>query len=380
MCKVIMIGCDLHDKSMLLKIAVGRGTPETLNVRNTPGDREKMIADLKKRAKQAGAKRIIFAYEASGLGFGLYDQFTAAGIECHVLAPTGLPRSVQHRRRKTDDRDAEQLIDILRAHVLAGNPLPDVWIPDAQTRDDRDLVRTRLETAEKLASIKTQVKSLLKRNTIERPANLGKGWTRTYRAWLDRLSTDESGPLNPGARTAVGSLVRQIQFYDDEVCQLDEAVLELAMTERYCQQFYRLLAIKGVGALTAMVFLTELGDLSRFSNRRQIASYLGLAPSSFESGEANDRKGHITRHGPARVRKVLCQATWARVRTDEKAGAAYARIVARNPKHKKIATVACMRKLAIEMWHRALEGPPPADSAESTSAQARQNGASNQTD
>ena len=108
-----------------------------------------------------------------------------------------------------------------------------------------------------------------------------------------------------------------------------------------------------------MVFLTELGDLNRFSNRRQLAAYLGLAPASFESGERNDRKGHITRQGPARVRKLLCQAAWARVRTDERTKATYERLVARNPKHKKIAVVACMRRLGIEMWHRASGHPRP---------------------
>ena len=52
----------------------------------------------------------------------------------------------------------------------------------------------------------------------------------------------------------------------------------------------------GVGVLTALVFLTELGDLSRFTNRRQLAAYLGLVPSSYETGKTNDRKG--THHAP----------------------------------------------------------------------------------
>jgi len=103
--------------------------------------------------------------------------------------------------------------------------------------------------------------------------------------------------------------------------------------------------------LTAIVFLTELGDLSRFANRRQIAAYLGLAPSSNESGERSDRKGHITHQGSSRVRKVLCQATWARVRYHEEEKIIYERIKAKNPKKKKIAVVASMRRLAVRMWH-----------------------------
>lgn len=101
-----------------------------------------------------------------------------------------------------------------------------------------------------------------------------------------------------------------------------------------------------------MVFLSEIGDLTRFNNRRQIAAYLGLCPTSFESGRANNRKGHITRQGSARVRRVLCQAAWSHVRHDPHEKAAYARIKAKNPKKAKIAVVASMRRLAIRMWHR----------------------------
>ena len=87
---------------------------------------------------------------------------------------------------------------------------------------------------------------------------------------------------------------------------------------------------------------------------------MGLIPSSDESGEESDRKGHITRQGPSRLRKALCQAAWSRARTDERERAVHARVCAKNPKHKKIATVALMRRLAIRMWHTALRADGPA--------------------
>jgi len=62
--KVIMIGCDLHDKAMLLKIAEGREEPETRSVKNTAAGRKTMIRDLKKRAVAASVVRIVFAYAA----------------------------------------------------------------------------------------------------------------------------------------------------------------------------------------------------------------------------------------------------------------------------------------------------------------------------
>jgi len=366
MCKVIMIGCDLHDKAMLLKVAVGRDEPETRLVKNSPAGRKAMIADLLRRAKALGGARVVFVYEASGQGFGLHDELTDAGIECHMLAPTKIARSPRQRKQKTDEKDALDLLQLLRAHVLAGNPLPTVWIPDLQTRDDRELVRMRLDVGTKIAALKAQVQSLLKRNQLRRSAATGKGWSRLFWVWLRSLQRTPAAvsenPLRAGARAALASLLRQLQFLQAEEARLDQLIIDLAWSPRYARGVREIGRLVGVGVLTAMVFLSEIGDLHRFANRRQIAAYLGLVPSSQESGEARDRKGHITRQGSSRVRKVLCQATWSRVRCDAQEKAAYERIKAKNPKHKKIAVVASMRRLAVRMWHCGLAAAaaPPA--------------------
>lgn len=96
MAEFIMVACDLHDKTMVLKIARGREAAEKSTVQNTPAGRRWLIDDLRARAGGASRVRVIFAYEASGQGFGLHDELTAAGIECHVLAPTKIPHATQH--------------------------------------------------------------------------------------------------------------------------------------------------------------------------------------------------------------------------------------------------------------------------------------------
>jgi transposase len=373
MSQVIMVACDLHAKTMVLKIAQGRSKPETRTLANTPAGRSTLLGLLKERSAATRAE-VVFAYEASSLGFGLYDELTAAGIRCHVLAPTKIVRSAQQKRRKTDDKDAELLLELLRAHVLAGNSLPDVWVPDPQTRDDRELVRTRVDVGQKITRIKAQIKGLLKRSYVDVPAGLAKRWTKSYRHWLHDL-TREGSPLGCGTRLSLASLLWQLEVHETEERQLNDYVRALALTPRYVKQFYALLQLPGVGPVTAMVYLTELGDMSRFNNRRAIAAYHGLVPSSHETGQCNDRKGHITRQGPSRLRHVLCQAAWVRVRHDENEKAFFARQVTRNPKHKKIALVASMRRLAIRMWHAARDaqaekqGLPVADRGRDQSPQ-----------
>ena len=348
--KFTMVGCDLHDRSMLLKYAVGLEEPKKRSFGTDSLGRKKMVEMLKQYSEEAGATRILFAYEASGSGFGLHDELEAQGITCHVLAPSIMKRSPKQRSNKTDEKDAMDILEALRGHYLAGNRLPKVWIPDLQTRDDREIMRARLDAQGKCTALKAQIQTLLKRNGIAKPKEMGESWTRAFWAWLNALSVCDE-PLAWGAREHLASLVRQLKSSESEVKTLDKRVAQLSRQERHAHQVEQLTELKGVGVLTALVFLVEMGRLTRFRNRRQVGSFVGLAPSSKESGETDDRKGHITHQGPARLRYVLCQAVWNRVRFDPHEKAVYERIVARNPKHKKIAAVAAMRRLAIRMWH-----------------------------
>jgi len=319
-------------------------------VENTPRGRAELVRDLREASRRARGAKVILVYEASSQGFGLCDEWIEAGFGCHVLAPTKIARSSRDRRQKNDGHDAQGLLEILRAHVLGGNELPAVWVPDLQTRDDREIVRARLDVSEKSASVKAQVRTLLKRCGQRPPANLSKAWTGAFEAWLRGLIAS-GGALPHGARSALGSLLRQKAALEEERGLLEGEIEALAGQVRYAEPVRALMTVKGVGLLTAMVYLTERGDLSRFANRRKVGAFLGLVPSSDESGPECDRKGHITHQGPWRVRRALCQAVWSRVRTDPAEKAVYERIVRRNPKHKKIAVVASMRRLAVLLWH-----------------------------
>jgi transposase len=171
----------------------------------------------------------------------------------------------------------------------------------------------------------------------------------------------QDATLPAGGRQALASLHRQLTFVEGETAELDHDLAELAETERYKTVTTALQQVKGVGVLTALVYRTEMGDLRRFRNRQQVGSYLGLTPSSNESGKRSDCKGHITRQGPSRVRRVLCQAAWSQVRTDPKVKAYYQALAARNPQHKKVALVALMRRLGIRLWHLGIAAMTPID-------------------
>jgi transposase len=345
----IFVGCDLHEKTLVNRIAVNREASEKRTYGNTVPGRAKLIADLKQRAAKIGGARIVLAYEASGQGFLLCDQLKAAGIECHVLAPTKIERSSKQKRNKNDDGDAERLLDIIRSHHLAGSRLPAVWVPDLQTRDDRETVRSRQDLAEKQTGLKAQIQTLIKRQGFGKPEGVKGNWSKSYYRWLKAMSEEKT--RGEGFRTALSSLLRQLEFVVEELGRLDGAIDRLCGQPHLKPIVEELDREQGVGRLTAAAYAVEVGDFGRFKRRQQIGAYWGVTPGSNESGEVGDRKGHITRQGSPRIRRLLCQAAWSRVQHNEKERDFYQRLVKRNPKRKKIALVAAMRRLSIQLWH-----------------------------
>src|SRR5262249_15792089 len=145
----IFVGIDLGDKNSVARIAVDRDKSERFGFLNSRKGRARLFREVKRRSEQAGGARIVVGYEGSSGGFGVSEGAEALEMKCWVVGQTKMEKSVEQRQQKNDDRDANDVLEKLRGHVLAGNRLPTVWVPDLQTRDDRELIRTRLDLTEK---------------------------------------------------------------------------------------------------------------------------------------------------------------------------------------------------------------------------------------
>lgn len=342
----IMVGIDLHVKTIVCEIGAGKDTPLKRTFKNTTLGRDSLFQQIEQSKEKYKTKSVLAAYEASGLGYILYDKFIGKGYQCAVLAPTEMKRSASDFKKKTDKKDAGYIYEIIRGHVLAGNQLHNIWIPDKELRDDRDIVRTDFDLGQKIVKVKVQIHALLKKNGIELIDSI-ENWSKGFFEWLDIVQKNESS----GFSVNLSSLLRQLSFLQMERAVNEKELKLLTMKERYKKSCEALMGIPGVGLRTALTYLTEMGDLNRFNNRRQIGAYIGLIPSTNESGDASDRKGRITRNGPYRLRSILNQSFWAHLRLNGEERVVYDRIVARNSKRKKKAVVAGMRRLAVRMWH-----------------------------
>lgn len=122
---------------------------------------------------------------------------------------------------------------------------------------------------------------------------------------------------------------------------------DLSKREPFAASYALISCCKGVGLITGMTFLVELGDIKRFNNVIEFSGYLGLSPSQHSSGP-HIRLGHITHEGNIHVRRVLVESAWTAIRYDASLRRKYDRICSRGTNGKK-AIVAVAHSLAIRL-------------------------------
>jgi transposase len=218
------------------------------------------------------------------------------GQECVVVAPSLIPKRAGDRI-KTDRRDAVSLAKLHRAGELTA-----VWVPDARHEAMRDLVRARLDAVHSLRRARQRLSGFLLRQECHygRPA-----WTKLHRRWLAGLKFEHA--VHHIVLEDYIAAVEAAETRRDRLTAQIEAMLPdwtLAPVVAAVQ------TMRGMALVNAATLIAELGDLSRFTNPRQLMAYLGLVPSEHSSG-ASIKRGGITKAGNRAARRLLVEAAWS---------------------------------------------------------------------
>lgn len=342
----ILIGADVHDAKIIMRYSMGSRKSRPISCANTSAGRAIFIQKVLAWA-DGDAHRVRVMYESGPHWFTFYDDLAEADIRCTVLPAHHLDRSVHARANKTDSKDAERLLKRLRNELLAGDEAPAVWVPDWQTRGDRELIIRRMSLGKRVGQIKTQLNSIVRKYGVELEYFGPTRWSQAYRAALEKACKEQMPTLSA---VSVSSMLKELAWVEHERKSFDKGLAYLAEATRHRAAVQEMTQVAGVGLLTALAIVTTLGDPYRFKNRRKVASYVGLAPRTHESGACDDRKGHITRQGPPHLRKLLNQAVNSSLRVNADAQMRRDRI-AKGTQYRKKATVALMRLLLIKLWN-----------------------------
>jgi transposase len=288
------------------------------------------------------AKTISIIYEAGFSGYWLYRKLTKDGYRCFITPPNLTPNTSS--KVKTDKRDAEKLA----LYHIAGI-LKYVTVPSRKAESNRRVIRCRRQISKKRIRAKQQIRSFLNLHGIKRPESIKTNWSKKYISWLESLSFEyESDNFH------FAKLLRDFHHHHKELVEVNLFLRQLSKSEDYQKNFKLLTSTPGVGLITGMTFLLELFDFARFSSAEKFASYLGLTPSQYSTGE-HIRLGHITRQGNADIRRVLVESAWTLIRHDPHLKEKYDRIRSRGENGKK-AIVAVARCMAIRLRRGLLDG------------------------
>jgi len=245
--------------------------------------------------------------------------------------PTPSATTWGHRRVKNDERDATDLVDLLRLGRLA-----EAWIAPPAVRELREIVRYRARLVALRSGLKSQVHAVLAKEGVKVP--MSDLFGVAGHALLDTV------PLGRAYELRVESLRDLIELYDREVAMLDREVARALAGDG---GYRAIQAIPGVGPILGAVFVAEMGDVTRFDGPDKLASWAGRTPRHRES-DTTVQRGHITKQGSRLVRWAAVEAV-QRQRGGTKLQADYRRIAER--RGRKIGVVAAARKLlALVYW------------------------------
>ncbi len=301
-------------------------------VDTTPDDLARVLAE------HPGAVVVIEACSNAGW---VHDRAVAAGHTVKVANTTGEAWTFTRLKRKTDHDDAKRL-----AEREAIGQLPTVALPDPPARQRRLLIAFRQELVGQRVACQNRIRSVFATHAVAMPTG-AKAWTADG---LDVLAAQAKDLSDCGPdelwRGMLRIVVDQYRQVDDRIAAAERALDRLSAADAGTQL---LLSIPGVGPRTAEAVAAHLGDAKRFASGKPVGAYAGLVPTQYQSG-VTDRKGRITRRGPAVLCKLLVECAWCMLRYNPWAQDQYRRLTGGGTSRKKPAIVAVARKLLVRCW------------------------------
>ena len=260
------------------------------------------------------------AYEASFCGVKAHRELINLGIKNIVVNPADIPTTDKERKHKEDARDSRKI-----AKQLSKKDLTAIYVHDIETEGDRHLVRYRKTLAKDLARTKIRIKMQLYFFGIKIPTQFADKsyWSKKFTNWLEQMELPtESAKKVLNGHLEMADLLRERQY-----STLKE-IRALADKHRYKDNYILLLTLPGIGSLTAMMLLTELGDIARFKHLDKLCSFIGLIPTTNSSGD-REKTGDITPRGNKMLRSAIVESAWVAIRNDPALMLAYQKLIKR---------------------------------------------------
>ena len=330
----IYVGLDVHKKSWTVSIYSNE-----LELENFSQPPKAEVLE-KRLSKNYPGATYLSVYEAGYCGYWIHRKLLQYGIQNIVVNPADVPTSNKEKRRKRDTVDARKLSKMLRK----GELIP-IYVPEVEQEYDRKLIRTHEAITKKTTRCKNQIKSVLSLFGIEiNEEKIKSHWSKAYIKEIEKISKREENSLSISLR----SYLKELQNLREIKLEITREIIKLSKTEKYRKDCNILITVPGISTISAMILLTELGDINRFKNLDYLCSYVGITPDESSSGEKENVYG-ITQRKNAHLRRIITESSWIAIRKDPAMLMSYKRYLSRMQNNKAIIKIS--RKLLSKIMH-----------------------------
>ena len=359
-----LLAIELSKKSWI--VAVNTPLSDKISRHTLKAGDGKELLDLCERIRTRVAREtkkrveIVSCYEAGYDGFWLHRLLEAHGIRNYVIDPASLQVDRRARRAKTDRVDVERLLRSLMAYLRSE---PKVWsvvrVPSVAEEDDRRLHRERGRLINERIQHVNRIKGLLAIHGIYNYQPL----RRDRMQQLDRLRTAESRTVPPRLKAEILRELQRLELAIGMIKTIEaerDAIASAKTEHRSAKKIQDLAKIKCIGPEFATALVGEVFYRS-FDNRKQLASYVGLTPAHFQSGETCRDQG-ISKAGNAKARRVMIELAWLWLRHQPASPLSvwfHDRVGKLKGRIRRITIVAVARKLLIALWRYLESGLAP---------------------
>ena len=347
------VALDLGNTTWKLAAATGPAHAprlRTLPARDPPAFDAEITAAKARFGLPADAP-VVVCYEAGRDGFWIQRALSARGVTCLVVDSASIRESRRGRRPKSDRLDAAALVGLLIRHWGGER---DVWSvvhgPSVEAEDRRHLHRELFVLTHHRTRQVNRIRGLLALHGVVLPQVRGLPATPpALRDWAGE-------PLPPGLSARLAREWARLRATHRDILALRAERRRLlagadAATDPALGMVTRLLALRGIGEVSAWLYTTEFFAWRRFRNRRQVGGLAGLAATPRESGDTRQELG-ISKAGNALIRALAIELAWSWVRRQPGSALTqwYHRRFRGSPRLRRIGIVAVARKLLIALW------------------------------
>lgn len=292
---ILYVGIDVDDKAFHL-CGFNPVDGEIFELSCRPDNRALLF---KMRQLESKGFSLKTCYEATYIGYSLHRFLISHNVNNMIVASSLIPYT-PGVKMKTDRLDCLKL-----AKYSAKDLLTPIYIPDSHDEQVRDLIRSRSFLVNKRSSLKRHILSTSRRYGLnyKEESRVKHYWTLSHLDWLTKKikGVDKVIGLN------LSFQLNEYHHLTETVERYEREILELSKLKRYKRKCDALSCFKGISTLSAMMLITEIGDIRRFSHPRYLTSYVGLGVKEYSSG-GKERKFGISKMGNSYIRTILVEA------------------------------------------------------------------------